>query len=77
LILEKEVLVFQFDDFRHSHLNLEIPLNEIKTVKPFLLFKIVRKGLKIISHKDKVDLFVLENSKEFSDVINRKLGFKS
>lgn len=61
LTLTPEHLIFQFDDFRKSHLNLQIPLREIEKVESFLIFEISRKGLKVICKDGHEDLFVLDD----------------
>jgi len=65
-------LKFSFEDFQHSHLDLKIQLNDIKVCKPFLLFNVARKGLKIISINGKVDMFILEDSKEFYKMVEKQ-----
>jgi len=45
LFLTRKNLVFKFDDFRRSHLKLEILLEEIGRVDTFLIFENSRKGL--------------------------------
>ncbi len=65
LELRNDELVFKFDDFKHSHLNLCIKLSDIEYAKEFLLFKIARKGLKVSSKNDRIDLFILEDPKPF------------
>lgn len=62
---------FIFEDFQHSHLNLKIQLDDIKICKSFLLFNVAQKGLKIISVNGKVDMFILEDSKEFYKILEQ------
>ena len=61
LKLTKDELVFEFEDFGESHLDLRIPLNGIIQVTSFLIFDQARKGLKIVSIDDAIDLFILED----------------
>lgn len=65
LSLTPKDLLFKFDDFQCSHLNLEIHLDDIETVEFLLLFDFSRNGLKIKSKSGRFDLFVLENPETF------------
>ena len=67
-------LVFYFDDFQQTHLNLIIPLSEIEYVKVFLIFDIAGNGLKVESKNGKVDLFVLEDCERFCRILKVNLG---
>ncbi len=69
LILTDEHLLFTFEDFSQSHLNLQIPINEIEQAEEFLLFNISRNGLKITSRGGHFDLFVLDNPAVFRTAI--------
>ncbi len=69
LILTDEHLLFTFDDFSQSHLNLQIPINEIEQVEEFLIFNISRHGLKITSKDGHLDLFVLNDPAVFRKAI--------
>ena len=71
LILTDEHLLFTFDDFSQSHLNLQIPINEIEQVEEFLIFNISRNGLKITSKDGHLDLFVLNDPAVFRKAIVR------
>ena len=61
LSLTPKQLIFAFDDFQKSHLNLKIPLMEIETAEAFLIFDLSRNGLKITGKNGQVDLFVLDD----------------
>jgi len=73
LELRKSELTFHFDDFKHSHLNLNIRLSEIKSIRSFSIFNIENKGLRIDSYDNKVDFFVLDNCKFFRNAIVKEL----
>lgn len=73
LELNETKLIFRFDDFKHSHLNLSIMLSDIKYAKVFLVFNIARKGLKIETEDGTIDMFVLEDSKAFCIVLNNQI----
>ena len=73
LELRKSELIFHFDDFKHSHLNLNIKLSEIKSARSFSIFNIVNKGLRIDSYCNKVDYFVLDNCKFFHSAIVKEI----
>ncbi len=62
-------LVFHFEDFKHSNLNLCIKLEDIEYAKVFLLFNIARKGLKVSSKNDRIDMFILDDSKKFCEAL--------
>ncbi|MCB0519053.1 MAG: hypothetical protein H6577_12460 [Lewinellaceae bacterium] len=61
LVLTEEHLLFTFDDYRHSHLNLQIPLADIEQAEEFLIYNLTRNGLKITSGDGHFDLFELED----------------
>ncbi|RMH22897.1 MAG: hypothetical protein D6698_00375, partial [Gammaproteobacteria bacterium] len=44
LVLTADHLLFHFNDFQKSHLDLRIPLNQISSVDTFLIFEIARSG---------------------------------
>jgi hypothetical protein len=73
LSLTPKNLIFQFDDFQKSHLNLVIPLEDIETAEHFLVFELARNGLKISTEKG-YDLFVLENAMDFRKVLMKAIG---
>lgn len=62
-------LVFEFDDFHQTHMNLMIELSEIEFVKVFLIYNIALHGLKIKSKDGKIDLFVLEDCSKFCQIL--------
>jgi hypothetical protein len=72
LSLTPKNLLFEFDDFQKSHLNLVIPLANIETAEHFLVFELARNGLKI-STKKGYDLFVLENAMDFRKVLMKAI----
>lgn len=65
LILRPDMLVFELVDFGQSHLDMKIPLRDIIRVESFLIFGHARKGLKITSKDERVDLFVLDDPLSF------------
>jgi len=69
LILTADNLIFTFDDFGQSHMNLQIPLEEIEQVEEFLIFNLSRSGLKITGKDGHFDLFVLDDPKVFRKAI--------
>ena len=73
LILEQTKLIFKFDDFKSSHLNLCISLEEIQYARIFLVFDIAKNGLKVCTHNGHTDLFILEDCKKISDALNQQI----
>lgn len=73
LELREKELHFIFDDFKHSHLNLCIPLSEIEYVRVFLLFGIADHGLKVASQCDKIDIFILDDSRTFCEAVKKQI----
>ena len=69
LELWEQKVVFRFDNFRDTHLNLVIPLWEILRVEEFLIFNISRNGLRIENKEGKADCFVLEEPGIFKEKI--------
>jgi len=76
LQLRSTELVFKFSDFKHSHLNLNIPLRDVESARVFMIFNISKNGLRIDSRNDKIDLFVLEDCKGFCEVLLREMKKK-
>lgn len=73
LEVNKTELIFRFDDFRHSHLKLCIYLKDIEAAKVFLLFDVVKNGLKVSSKDNKVDLFILDEADLFCETLKRQM----
>lgn len=73
LELWEQKVVFRFDNFPDSHLNLVIPVWEILRVDVFLVFRIARHGLRIENKKGTADCFVLEDPKGFKDKLMGQL----
>ena len=71
LELWEHKVVFRFDDFRDSHLNLVIPIWEILRVEEFLLFEVSRNGLRIENKAGKADCFVLEGLGVFKEKLRK------
>ncbi len=69
LSLTPKNLFFQFDDFQKSHLNLQIPLNQIIKAESFLIYDLSRNGLKITGKDGQTDLFVLDDPVGFRKVL--------
>lgn len=74
LKLNKEKLLFQFDDFLHSHLKLCIDLKSIDSVKVFLVFNIAKNGLKITSNNQKIDMFILDEAELFYECLKKQMN---
>ncbi len=72
--LTTENLVFRFDDFQKSHLNLKIPIEDIENAESFLLFDISRKGLKISAKNGHEDLFILDDPMGFLKELTKLIG---
>ncbi len=71
LELTADVLIFHFDTFKESNLNLEIPLKEIQEVKVFKLFELANKGLIVLDKGGRTNMFVIENpGKIKKEIIN-------
>jgi len=66
-------LVFHFDDFQMTHLNLNIPLEKIEYAKVFMIFNIAKNGLKVKTREGKIDLFVLKDCREFYRVLTANI----
>lgn len=72
LSLTSKCLLFVFDDFQKSHLNLVIQLGDIETVESLLLFDFARNGLKIESRRG-FDLFVLDDPMKFRKALMKAI----
>ena len=73
LELDESELRFKFEDFKHSHLNLQIQFSDIEYAKVFQLFEIATKGLKVVSKGEVVDMFILDNCKGFCNDLNAQI----
>ena len=73
LSLTPKNLIFKFDNFQKSYLNLQIPLDEIEKAEPFLIYDIARNGLKIEGKKGQTDLFILEDPVGFRKVLMNQI----
>ena len=73
LSLTEQKLIFEFDDFQGSHLNLIISLADIEAVKHFLVFEIGKNGLKVTS-KEGHDLFLLEEAMSFRSILLKAIS---
>ncbi|MEZ4957200.1 MAG: hypothetical protein R2825_26815 [Saprospiraceae bacterium] len=73
LELGEDKLHFHFDDFKHTHLNLNISLADIESVTVFPIFNIANNGLKVSSKGEKIDLFILKESKVFCEAIKNQI----
>lgn len=67
LELWEQQVIFRFDGFQKSHLNLVIPIREILRVQEFLVFDISRNGLRIENKEGKADCFVLDEPGVFKE----------
>ncbi len=74
LELWEKQLVFRFTNFKDSHLNLTIQLDDIETVEEFLIYNIARNGLRVIGKDGKTDAFVLEGSRFFKQLLDARLS---
>ena len=74
LELSKDALIFHFDYFKESNLNLNIPIAEIQTVKVFKLYELVSKGLEVQDKHGHINKFVMENPVEFKREILKHLA---
>jgi len=61
LELTADVLIFHFEHFKESSLNLNIPLSDIQEVKVFKLFELANNGLKIKDKTGHTNTFVMDN----------------
>ena len=76
LSLTPKNLFFHFDDFQKSHLNLQVPLLEIKKAETFLLYDLAKNGLKITSSGGQIDLFILADPEQFKKIIFQTIELK-
>ena len=74
LIYENQVIKFIPTEFQNGHLKLEIPIHSIKALTEFLLFEIVKRGIKITTLSDKEDQFILDNGSLFIQIIREELN---
>lgn len=73
LTLQSNALLFSLKGFPDSHLNFEIKLSNIQSVKNFLLFGIEKNGLHLITKNQKNEYFILENAPEFKRILKQQL----
>ena len=66
-------VVFRPAGFRDSHLNLSIPLAAIEKVEEYLVFNLAKNGLRIQGKKEKYDLFVLDEVRNFKLILLKEL----
>lgn len=67
-------IIFHFEDYKNSSLNLVILISEIENVQLFMIYRIARNGVKIISKRNRIDQFVLEDSKYFFKLLLQQLS---
>lgn len=75
LEIRESSLVFNFDDFNNTNLNLEIPLKDIESLKIILIFSLAKNGLQIKSKLNKSNIFVLEECEQFYRILREKVFF--
>jgi hypothetical protein len=73
LTLTAKNLLFQFNDFQKSHLDLRIPLKDISSVDTFLIFEIARSGLRITSIQERTDMFILQDPVSFRKALLKQM----
>ena len=74
LELWEHKVIFRFDNFRDSHLNLVIPIWEILRVEEFLLFEVSRNGLCIENRGGQSDCFVLDEPGVFKNKLRERVA---
>lgn len=67
-------VIFHFKNFKESHLNLMIPIENIESADELLIFEIARNGLAINSKKGRRDLFVLDESQACIKTLRNIIG---
>lgn len=74
LELWEKQLVFRLTNFKDSHLNLTIQLDDVEAIEEFLIYNIARNGLRVISKDGKTDSFVLHESSFFKKLLEARLS---
>jgi len=74
LLLNSTSLSFHFKDFPESHINFTIPLQEIESIKSFLLFDLVKHGLHIKTIHQKNEYFILDEIDSFRKTLEQYLN---
>jgi hypothetical protein len=73
LEVQMTAVIFRFNNFDTSHLNLCIPIDQIERVEEFLVFDIAKIGLRIQGTNGKYDLFVLEDGQAFKKIVDAQI----
>jgi len=71
LDVSEQGVVFSFQDFEKSNLQLNIPFSKIEKVELYSVFDLAQNGLKIKTTEGMEDDFVVENTKR----IKREIDF--
>ncbi|MCB0704660.1 MAG: hypothetical protein KDC34_05095 [Saprospiraceae bacterium] len=74
LELGVDAVLFKPTSFTDTHLQLIIPYARIQSVDEFLLYGIVRNGIKIRSQEDRVDDFIMEQAGTFKAALLFRLS---
>lgn len=73
LVLGPEEITFKPRSFEDSHLVLVIPYSTIESAEEFLLYGIVRTGIRICCGTKQEDLFILEEAAAFKKALQKHL----
>ena len=69
LELTTDALIFHFDNFKESNLNLDIPLKDIQEVKVFKLYELASNGLIILNKSGQINMFIMDDPSEIKKEI--------
>lgn len=70
-------LQFRMDDFEKTDLNFDLQYEEIQDVKSYKLYGLDLKGVRIVTHSGKENVFVLEDEATMKDIIRHKSKFQN
>jgi len=73
LEIGKKELTFEFIDFNHSSLSLQILISEIETLKYYRLFSQEINGIMMISKNGEENIFVVDRAYRLYTTINELL----
>ncbi len=69
LELKSDVLIFHFDNFRDSNIDLRILLERIVEVKLYKLYDLVINGLEIYDNEGRKNIFILNDPKKLKEYL--------
>jgi hypothetical protein len=71
LELKSEILVFHFENFKDSNLELRIHLEKIVKTELYRLYDIEIKGLKVFDNEGRTNIFILQDPEKLKKELKK------